>query len=213
MSNINFYIVRHGETLLNSLHRAQGWVDSPLTQKGIETAKQLGKQFNDVPFVAAFSSDTIRAYTTAQIILEASNQSNIKIHTDNRLREWCLGRWEAENNDKFIADIANYFSGKYDFVAMNTHLQEIAEMIFREDLTGMAEPFDLITQRLLGFLTETGNNVNGNENRNILLVTHAFSMKTLLNQLAPDVLKSMGKISNGEYIKIIWDGLTLTIRQ
>ena len=30
---VTFYIVRHGETLLNSLNRAQGWSDSPLTDK------------------------------------------------------------------------------------------------------------------------------------------------------------------------------------
>ncbi len=32
---ISFYIIRHGETLLNSLNRAQGWSDSPLTGNGM----------------------------------------------------------------------------------------------------------------------------------------------------------------------------------
>ena len=31
---VRFYIVRHGQTLLNSLDRAQGWTDSPLTEAG-----------------------------------------------------------------------------------------------------------------------------------------------------------------------------------
>ena len=35
-STVTFYVTRHGETLLNHLHKAQGWVDSPLTEKGIQ---------------------------------------------------------------------------------------------------------------------------------------------------------------------------------
>ena len=31
---VRFYIVRHGQTLMNSLDRAQGWADSPLTEAG-----------------------------------------------------------------------------------------------------------------------------------------------------------------------------------
>ncbi len=31
---VRFYIVRHGQTLLNSLDRAQGWADSSLTEAG-----------------------------------------------------------------------------------------------------------------------------------------------------------------------------------
>jgi len=40
---VRFYIVRHGQTLLNSLDRAQGWADFPLTASGKQAAKELGK--------------------------------------------------------------------------------------------------------------------------------------------------------------------------
>ena len=33
------YFVRHGQTLLNQFRRMQGWVDSPLTEKGEAQAK------------------------------------------------------------------------------------------------------------------------------------------------------------------------------
>ena len=33
-----FYIVRHGQTLLNSLDRVQGWADSPFTEAGKQMA-------------------------------------------------------------------------------------------------------------------------------------------------------------------------------
>ncbi len=38
---VRFYIVRHGQTLLNSLDRAQGWADSPLTEAGKQKCRPL----------------------------------------------------------------------------------------------------------------------------------------------------------------------------
>ena len=40
---ITVYIVRHGQTLLNRYKKMQGWVDSPLTEKGIQDGKRAGK--------------------------------------------------------------------------------------------------------------------------------------------------------------------------
>lgn len=36
------YLMRHGQTLFNVQKRIQGWSDSPLTEVGIEQAKQAG---------------------------------------------------------------------------------------------------------------------------------------------------------------------------
>ena len=106
-STVTFYVTRHGETLLNHLHKAQGWVDSPLTERGIQTATQLGLQLKNVQFSSAFSSDTSRALQTGKTILSAQGQNELQVITDKRLREWCLGCWEAENNNKFISSMMN----------------------------------------------------------------------------------------------------------
>ncbi len=45
---VGFYIVRHGQTLLNSLDRAQGWSDSPLTDAGKQTAIDLGHKLKGI---------------------------------------------------------------------------------------------------------------------------------------------------------------------
>lgn len=81
------FIVRHGETLLNLLGRAQGWSDSPLTTKGVADAKELGRELRDVPFSGAYSSDTLRAKTTCELILEELRLDTIEIIEDCRLRE------------------------------------------------------------------------------------------------------------------------------
>ena len=56
-----FYVVRHGETLLNRLGRAQGWSDSPLTDNGKRTAAELGAELKGIIFSAAYTSDMMRA--------------------------------------------------------------------------------------------------------------------------------------------------------
>lgn len=76
---IVFYVVRHGQTLLNSLNRAQGWVDSPLTDIGKKTAIELGNMLKEINFDAAYTSDTSRAIQTAELILSASGNTDISI--------------------------------------------------------------------------------------------------------------------------------------
>lgn len=39
------YLMRHGQTLFNTLNRIQGWCDSPLTEKGREQARQVRAYF------------------------------------------------------------------------------------------------------------------------------------------------------------------------
>ena len=39
------YLMRHGQTLFNTLNRIQGWCDSPLTEKGRDQARQVRAYF------------------------------------------------------------------------------------------------------------------------------------------------------------------------
>ena len=56
-----FYIVRHGQTLLNSLDRAQGWADSPLTEAGKQMVADIGQKLKGIDFDAVYTSDMLRA--------------------------------------------------------------------------------------------------------------------------------------------------------
>ncbi|WP_348921633.1 histidine phosphatase family protein [Enterococcus rotai] len=210
-STVTFYITRHGETLLNHLHKAQGWVDSPLTEKGIQSASQLGLQLKNVQFSAAFSSDTSRALQTGKTILTAQGQNELQVITDNRLREWCLGCWEAENNDTFISGMMNELQIKNDFAELNFRLSEVQEIIYKSDTTGMVEPFHMITDRLESFLKDIGDNFIHLNNPNVLIVTHAFAIKTLLYLFSKEMLRKKPKIKNVDIITIKWDGKSFSI--
>ena len=53
---------------MNSLDRAQGWADSPLTDAGKQTAVDLGEKLKNVDFDVAYTSDMLRTMQTAELI-------------------------------------------------------------------------------------------------------------------------------------------------
>ena len=144
---VSFYIVRHGQTLLNSLDRAQGWADSPLTDAGKQTAVELGHKLRGIDFNAVYTSDMLRAVQTAELVMGESKSSAIPIEKDARLREWCLGNMEAENNTVFIKNVADWLGGA-SFAELNERLPDVADAIYEHDTTGMAEPFQTIEERM-----------------------------------------------------------------
>ncbi len=200
-----FYVVRHGETLLNSLGRAQGWSDSPLTDNGKRTAAELGSELNGITFNAAYTSDMIRAEQTAKLILSMSGNDNIEIQNDIRLREWCLGSMEAEHNSLFIQPVSDWL-GVSSFAELNKRLSDVATAIYEHDTTGAAEPFDDISNRLKNVFMDIAQNKLGNENSNILIVTHAFAIKTLYYLFAPEKLCVMDKVKNATILKLLYNG-------
>ena len=135
---VYFYIVRHGQTLLNSLDRAQGWSDSPLTEAGKQMAADIGKKLKRIEFDAVYASDMLRAVQTAKLILETGGKSGVPIEKDERLREWCLGCMESENNVVFIKNVADWLGGITSFAELNERLPDVANAIYEHDTTGMA---------------------------------------------------------------------------
>lgn len=202
---ICFYIVRHGQTLLNSLDRAQGWADSPLTDAGKQTAVELGHKLKSIDFDAVYTSDMLRTIQTAELIMEAGEKKGMPIEKDARLREWCLGNMEAENNAVFIKKVADWLGGA-SFAELNKRLPDVADAIYEHDTTEMAEPFQTIEERLKAAFMDMAQRHGVRENSNILVVTHAFAIKTIFHLFAPEQLSKAGKVENAAVSRLISDG-------
>lgn len=67
---IDIYLMRHGETRFNVQERMQGRCDSPLTEKGIQEAKEAAEKLKDIPFSTIYVSTAERARDTAEIIAQ-----------------------------------------------------------------------------------------------------------------------------------------------
>ena len=201
---VSFYIVRHGQTLLNSLDRAQGWSDSLLTDAGKQTAVEVGHKLKGIDFNAAYTSDMLRAVQTAELVLGENKNSAIPIKKDARLREWCLGNMEAENNTVFIKSVMDWMGGA-SFAELNECLPDVADAIHKHDTTGMAEPFQTIEERLKSAFMDMAQRHGVGENSNILVVTHAFAIKTIFHLFAPEQLSKVGKVKNAAVSRLIYD--------
>ncbi|MFC6201737.1 histidine phosphatase family protein [Lactiplantibacillus nangangensis] len=87
------YLMRHGQTLFNQLHKIQGACDSPLTAQGIADAKQVGQNFRDhgVTFDHAYCSTQERASDTLELVTSQPYQ-RLK-----GIKEWTFGVFEGES--------------------------------------------------------------------------------------------------------------------
>ncbi|KRN89336.1 histidine phosphatase family protein [Ligilactobacillus ceti] len=104
------YMMCCGETLFDELHRMQGWCDSPLTNKGIDQAKQAYEVLKERNFDATFCSYTRRAIETAEIISRSNYKKLLA------LNEMYFGTLEGTHFEKIgypempYDEIMNYFA-------------------------------------------------------------------------------------------------------
>lgn len=91
------YLVRHGETLWNREGRVQGHLDSPLSPRGEDQARRVGRALR--PLVdddfAMVSSPLGRTRQTAAIISTALARDPVACRHDDRLKEITWGEWDG----------------------------------------------------------------------------------------------------------------------
>ena len=84
-------LLRHGESVWNRLNVFTGWVDVPLTVKGIEEATAAGRKLENFSFDVIYVSTLVRAMETAMIAM-AYNKSDrlpVVIHSEEgKEKEW-----------------------------------------------------------------------------------------------------------------------------
>jgi 2,3-bisphosphoglycerate-dependent phosphoglycerate mutase len=84
-------IVRHGQSQWNLENRFTGWVDVPLSEKGVAEAKAAGEKLAGFHFDQAFTSNLQRAQHTLQYILEGIGQSDLPTTKHEALNERMYG--------------------------------------------------------------------------------------------------------------------------
>jgi probable phosphoglycerate mutase len=98
------YLVRHGETEWSISGQHTGSTDIPLTDKGVEVARELGRKLADHEFAAVWSSPLSRARETARL---AGFENGLRI--DDRLKEWDYGEYEGLTTAQIREDHPDWF--------------------------------------------------------------------------------------------------------
>ncbi|MDD3735359.1 MAG: histidine phosphatase family protein [Candidatus Pacebacteria bacterium] len=182
-----YYIMRHGEALLNKKGLVSCWPEKiycPLTPKGKKQAKIAGRKLKSKKIDLIFSSDLLRCKQTAEIV---GQELGIKPRYDKRLREFNLGVF----NGKLLKE-ANQFFGtpikKFTIRAKN------------------AENYTDLKKRMFDFLKSIDKKYS---KKTILIISHEAPLTMLVgavkgwsNQKILDYRKR-SKLKPGEFRKLI----------
>jgi 2,3-bisphosphoglycerate-dependent phosphoglycerate mutase len=93
-------LLRHGESQWNLENRFTGWVDVPLSPRGIQEAKDAGEKLRSFTFDRAFTSVLARANETLRLVLDTIGQTGIPIEKDKALNERMYGELQGLNKDE-----------------------------------------------------------------------------------------------------------------
>ncbi len=94
-TNVELWLVRHGETEWSLDGRHTSWTDIPLTERGRERAKWLHTVMSNKKFAAVFVSPRQRARETCEI----AGFGNVAV-VDNDLQEWDYGDAEGKTTQQ-----------------------------------------------------------------------------------------------------------------
>lgn len=158
---LRLYITRHGETEWNIEKRMQGWKDSNLTPKGVKDAIALGNRLKDVDFRCIYSSSSQRTIHTAELI---RGNRDISIIPDDNLREIYLGDWEGKTIDE--VERLDMQGRKAFWEAPHLYVPSSGESFFQ-----VRDRTEAVLNKIM----------NENENGNILIITHAVIVKTIMS--------------------------------
>jgi broad specificity phosphatase PhoE len=158
------YLVRHGETVWNTEKRAQGWQDSPLTERGIEQARRLAERLRPVRLDAIYASPSGRTMHTAAIL---RGDRALVVTPCEELREIHMGDWEGRRIDEL------------DGEAERLHNFWYAPHLFQP--AGAGETFAQLQARVVAAVSRLVAESAGSA---ILLVSHGGALKALLAHYA-----------------------------
>ena len=108
-------LIRHGQSLWNAEDRFTGWVDSPLSERGIQEAIKAGrliKEFN-IDIEEAFTSYLSRAIDTLIFLLKELDKNNLIINKTWYLNERHYGSLTGLNKEETKQKIGESLFLKY----------------------------------------------------------------------------------------------------
>nr|WP_080886186.1 2,3-bisphosphoglycerate-dependent phosphoglycerate mutase [Nitrospira japonica] len=97
MAMARVVLLRHGESQWNLENRFTGWVDVPLSERGIQEARNAGEKLRGFTFDRAFTSVLMRANETLRLALETIGQTALPIQKDKALNERMYGDLQGLN--------------------------------------------------------------------------------------------------------------------
>jgi 2,3-bisphosphoglycerate-dependent phosphoglycerate mutase len=171
-------LVRHGQSIWNAEDRFTGWVDVPLSEKGIEEARQAGRLLREANyrFDVAYTSVLSRAEDTLKLMLDEM-KVELPVIRDAALNERMYGNLQGLNKQKmreiYGEHIVQLWRRSYDIPPPGGEALK--------DTAARTIPF--FERCIMGDIQQ-GKNVlvaaHGNSNRSIVMVLDNLSKEEVL---------------------------------
>ena len=109
-------LLRHGESVWNKSNLFTGWVDIPLSSKGIEEALEAGDLLAHISFDAIYVSALIRSQLTAMLVMSRTKSGKVayvvhdkdpmaKVHDPHTLETMIPVYTHAELNERMYGNL------------------------------------------------------------------------------------------------------------
>lgn len=202
MAKTRLYLIRHGKTMFNTIGRAQGWSDTPLTAEGERGIRELGIGLRKagIDFKLARSSDSGRTIQTMGIILEELGLTGkIPYRFDKRIREWCFGSFDGGyDGELFMGVMPRVFNVEH---VHQLSYAELAEGLVEVDTAGWAENWEKLSSRIWEGFSAIAEELEASGGGNALVVSHGMTIGTfvyLINRSRPHGLDN-GSVTVVDY--------------
>lgn len=184
---VTIYVTRHGKTMFNQVHRAQGWSDTPLTKDGRDVASDLGKGLKGkkIDFDAVYTSDSGRARETAELILKAMGEEKKEVNESPKLRENGFGIFEGDFDENMWGKAAKTLGYKDmdDLVANldKVGLDKAVDAIVANDTSKQAETRTEVKKRMQAEMKEIAEKQRKAGGGKVLVVSHGMAITSMIS--------------------------------
>jgi 2,3-bisphosphoglycerate-dependent phosphoglycerate mutase len=93
-------LLRHGQSQWNLENRFTGWVDVPLSERGVDEARAAGAKLRGRRIDRLYTSVLVRAIETARLALDVAGISGVPTVRDAALNERMYGDLQGKNKDE-----------------------------------------------------------------------------------------------------------------
>jgi alpha-ribazole phosphatase len=191
---LRLYLIRHGELEEAAFAKLLGQTDTPLSDRGLEQARNLAEVLSTERLSAVYSSDLQRARVTAQIIAKSSN---LEVKQNTAWREIDMGEWEGRTMS-----------------SLHDQEPELVGRLFEDPASFEypgGESFVAFSARVQGALDEL---LKSGDNREMVLVAHGGVCRTIIGNVLGMPTQNWLRLAQdyGCLNVIDWHGINPTLR-
>jgi len=181
-------LVRHGESRWNESNKFTGWVDVPLSEKGIKESIKASKKLKNLKIDKAFTSELERAQETLLLILAAQNYTGIFLHESKKRHLWGKHKLDEREIPIYSSDKLNErYYGKLQGMDKDKAREIYGEdnvFKWRRSYTGRppgGESLKDTYKRAVSYFKK--NIVPCSGKKNVLVVAHGNSLRAIIKYL------------------------------